>query len=163
MTDATPPHPCMTHIQSNLANLKNICRVSNLCIPTLLVGFWKFTSGYRGMCMSWGKFLKEWQVKDKITEWIFFLFTFNFLQMTQTQEIITCRVSKIHAGVGVGWVMHGGVGWVMQGSVMQQIHDEKAESFLSTAFWSWSKSKFRSAGYLIWAPIQGYWIIGHWI
>ena len=43
-----------------------------------------------------GKFLKEWQVTDKIIEWIFFQFTFNLLQMTQTQEIITLRVSKIH-------------------------------------------------------------------
>ena len=36
-------------------------------------------------------FLKEWQVRDKIIEWIFFQFTFNLLWMTQTQEIITCR------------------------------------------------------------------------
>ena len=46
--------------------------------------------------MSGGKFLMEWQVKDKITEWIFFQFTFNLLQMSQTQEIINHRVSKIH-------------------------------------------------------------------
>ena len=68
-----------------------------------------------GMCMSGGKFLKEWQVKDKIVEWIFFQFRFNLLQMAQTQEIITHRLSKHHAGwdgvghagVGVGWVMQG--------------------------------------------------------
>ena len=53
-------------------------------------------NGYEGMCMSGGKFLEEWQVKDKITEWIFFKFTFNLLQMIETQEIITFRVSKIH-------------------------------------------------------------------
>ena len=43
-----------------------------------------------------GKFLKEWQVTDIIIEWIFFQFMFNLLQMTQTQKIITRRVSKIH-------------------------------------------------------------------
>ena len=46
--------------------------------------------------MSGTKFLKEWQVKDKIIEWIFFQFLFNILQMTQTQEIINHMVSKIH-------------------------------------------------------------------
>ena len=46
--------------------------------------------------MSRGKFLNEWQVTDKIIEWIVFQFIFNLLQMTQTQEIINCRVSKIH-------------------------------------------------------------------
>ena len=46
--------------------------------------------------MSGEKFLKEWQVTDKIIEGIFMQFTFNLLQMTQTQEIITRRVSKIH-------------------------------------------------------------------
>ena len=35
--------------------------------------------------MNGENFLKEWQVTDKITEWIFFQFTFNLLQMTQTQ------------------------------------------------------------------------------
>ena len=56
----------------------------------------KFTNGYEGLCMSGGKFLKEWQVTDKIIEWIFFQFTFNLLQMTQTQRIISCWVLKIH-------------------------------------------------------------------
>ena len=46
--------------------------------------------------MSGRKFLKEWQVTDKIIESIFFQFTFNLLQMTQTQKIITHRVLKIH-------------------------------------------------------------------
>ena len=46
--------------------------------------------------MNRGKFLKERQVTDKIIEWIFFQFTFNLLRMTQTQEIINHRVSKIH-------------------------------------------------------------------
>ena len=34
-------------------------------------GFEKFTNGYEGICMSEGKFLKPWQVTDKIIEWIF--------------------------------------------------------------------------------------------
>ena len=46
--------------------------------------------------MNRGKFLKPWQVTDKIIESIFFQFTFNLLWMTQTQEIINHRVSKIH-------------------------------------------------------------------
>ena len=45
---------------------------------------------------GWEKFLKQWQMMDKIIEWIFFQFTFNILWMTQTQEIITHRVLKIH-------------------------------------------------------------------
>ena len=49
-----------------------------------------------GVVYEWGKFLKPWQVTDKIIEWIFMQFTFNLLQMTQTQEIITHRVSTIH-------------------------------------------------------------------
>ena len=46
--------------------------------------------------MNRGKFLKPWQVTDKIIESTFFQFTFNLLWMTQTQEIINRRVSKIH-------------------------------------------------------------------
>ena len=46
--------------------------------------------------MGGRKFLKEWQVRDKIIESIFFQLTFNLLQMTQTQKIITHRVLKIH-------------------------------------------------------------------
>ena len=46
--------------------------------------------------MSRGKFLKPWQVRDKIIEWIFSQFTFKILWVTLTQKIITCRVSKIH-------------------------------------------------------------------
>ena len=42
------------------------------------------------------KFLKEWQVTDKIIESIISQFAFNHLQMTQTQKIIICRVLKIH-------------------------------------------------------------------
>ena len=53
-----------------------------------IVWFQIFTNGYEGMYINKGKFLKEWQVTDKIIEWIFFQFTFNLLQMTQTQEII---------------------------------------------------------------------------
>ena len=38
------------------------------------------------MCMGGGKFLKEWQMTDKIIEWIFVKFTFNFLRMTKTKK-----------------------------------------------------------------------------
>ena len=38
------------------------------------------------MCKSGGKFLNEWQVADKIIEWIFSQFAFNHLQMTQTKK-----------------------------------------------------------------------------
>ena len=36
--------------------------------------------------MDRGKFLKPWQVTDKIIESIFFQFTFNLLQMTQNSR-----------------------------------------------------------------------------
>ena len=49
--------------------------------------------------MDRGKFIKEWQVTDKIIEWIFFQLTFNLLWMTQTQEIINHRISKIQEWV----------------------------------------------------------------
>ena len=62
----------------------------------IIVGFQKFMNGYEWMFMNGRKFLMEWQVTDKIIEWIFFQFTFNLLQMTQTQKIITHRVLKIH-------------------------------------------------------------------
>ena len=58
---------------------------------------------YEGMCMSWAKIPKPWQVTRKIIEWLFLQFIFYILQMTQTQEIITHRVSKIHK-----WI-HGDV------------------------------------------------------
>ena len=53
-------------------------------------------NGFKGICMSGGKFPKPWQVTDNIIEWFFSQFKFNILQETQTQKIITCRVSKIH-------------------------------------------------------------------
>ena len=52
-----------------------------------------------GLCMSGAMVLKQWQVTDKIIEWIFFQITFNFLWMTQTQEIITHRVLKIYTWI----------------------------------------------------------------
>ena len=55
-------------------------------------------NGYEGMCMSWGKFLKPWQVRDKIIEWIFSQFTFKILWVTLTQKIITHRISKFTKG-----------------------------------------------------------------
>ena len=75
----------------------------------ITLGIQKFMNGYVGMCMNGGKFLKEWQVIDKIIEWFFFQFTFNLLQMTQTQEIINRRVYKFMNGYeGMG--MSGGGG-----------------------------------------------------
>ena len=50
----------------------------------------------RGCVWVGAKFLKPWQVTDKITEWIFSQFTFNILGVTLTQKIITHRVSKIY-------------------------------------------------------------------
>ena len=46
--------------------------------------------------MSGVKFIQPWQVMDNIIEWIFIQFTFNILQLTQTEKIINCRASKIH-------------------------------------------------------------------
>ena len=62
------------------------------------MGFWKFTNGYEGMCMIGEKFLKEWQVKDKITGSIFSQFASNLLQMTQTKKIISHRFWKFTNG-----------------------------------------------------------------
>ena len=64
--------------------------------PLHPVGFQKFMSGYKGMCVSEWKFLKLWQVTDKIIEWIFMQFTFNILWVTLTQKKKTHKVSKIH-------------------------------------------------------------------
>ena len=63
----------------------------------------KILKWYEGMCMSWAKIPKPWQVTCKMIEWLFLQFIFYILQMTQTQEIITHRVSKIHK-----WI-HGDV------------------------------------------------------
>ena len=43
-------------------------------------------TGFEGMCMSQGKFLKPWQVTDNIIEWIFMQVTFNFLQVTNSKN-----------------------------------------------------------------------------
>ena len=48
--------------------------------------------------MIGGKFLKEWQVTDKIIESILSQFAFNHLWLTQTQKIITHRVLKFTNG-----------------------------------------------------------------
>ena len=58
--------------------------------------FENFTYGCEGICMSEGKFIKPWQVTDKIIECIFMQFTLNILWVTLTQKIITRRVFKIH-------------------------------------------------------------------
>ena len=52
-------------------------------------GFKNSQNGYEGMCMSRGKFLKPWQVTDKIIEWIFIQFTFNILWVTLTPKKTT--------------------------------------------------------------------------
>ena len=54
----------------------------------------KIHEWFEGMCMSRGKFLKPWQVTDKIIEWIFIQFTFNILWVTLTQKIITLQGFK---------------------------------------------------------------------
>ena len=46
--------------------------------------------------MSGTKFLNKLLFTDKIIELIFFQLTLNLIQITQTQEIINHRVSKIH-------------------------------------------------------------------
>ena len=46
--------------------------------------------------MSGEKFIKPWQVMDKIIEWIFMQVIINILWVTLTQKIITHRVLKIH-------------------------------------------------------------------
>ena len=58
-----------------------------------------------------GKFLKPWQVTHKIGEWFFSEFTFNFLQVTLTQKIITRRVLKIHEWIWRGCVWVGESFW----------------------------------------------------
>ena len=45
--------------------------------------------------MSRGKFIKPWQVTDKIIERIFMQVIINILWVALTQKIITCRVLKI--------------------------------------------------------------------
>ena len=49
--------------------------------------------------MNRGKFIKEWQVTDKIIEQICLIYIQPFAWMTQTQEIINHRISKIHEWV----------------------------------------------------------------
>ena len=46
--------------------------------------------------MSRGKFIKPWQVTDKIIEWIFMQVIINILWVTLTEKIITYRLLKIH-------------------------------------------------------------------
>ena len=46
--------------------------------------------------MSGGMFLKEWQVTDKIIEWIFFPIYIEPYINDSNSKIITCIVSKIH-------------------------------------------------------------------
>ena len=76
------------------------------------------------MCINRGKFLKPWQVTDKIIESIFFQFTFNLLQMTQTQEIINRRVLKIHKWIWGGCASIGRVSygpWQVTDKIIESI------------------------------------------
>ena len=77
--------------------------------------------------MSWGKFLKKWQVRDKIIESNFIQFTFIFLQMTQTQKII----------VGFLKFMNGYEGMCMSGRKFPmdwQVTDKIIESNFSNLY-----------------------------
>ena len=70
------------------------------------LGIQKFMSGYDSMCISGGKFLRNDKSQIKLLS-DFFQFTFNLLQMTQTHEIINCRVYQfmnVYEGMGMsGW------------------------------------------------------------
>ena len=46
--------------------------------------------------MSRGKFIKPWQVTDKIIEWIFMQVIINILWVILSEKIITHRVLKIN-------------------------------------------------------------------
>ena len=58
-------------------------------------GFENTQIDMRGYIWVGEKFIKQWQVTDKIIEWIFMQFTFNILWVTLTQKIITFRGLKI--------------------------------------------------------------------
>ena len=90
------------------------------------------------MCMSGGRFHKEWQVTDKIIEWIFFQFTFKLLWMTQTQEIITHRILKIYTWI---WGMcMSGEGFLKNDK--RQINLLSEDFFKShSTFYEWLKLK----------------------
>ena len=79
----------------------------------------------QGDVYEWAKFLKPWQVTDKIIEWIFMQFIFILWQMTQTQEIINRRGSKIHE-----WI-RGGCIWVGKSFL---INDKWQIKLLSESF-----------------------------
>ena len=87
-----------------------------------LWGFQKFTNGYEGMYMSGTKFLMEWQVTDKIIEWTCFPIHIQpFTWMTQTQEIINCRVSKIHEWIWGDVMCMSGEKFLMEWQVTDKI------------------------------------------
>ena len=60
-----------------------------------LLGFENSQMDMEG-CVWVGEFPKPWQVTDKFIEWLFLQLIFYIFWMTQTQEIITGRVSEIH-------------------------------------------------------------------
>ena len=106
----------------------------------------KLTNGYEGMCMSGGKFLKESQVRYKIIGWIFFQFTFNLSWMTQTQEIITCRVSKFkngYEGMYISWgqflkesqVRNKIIGWIIFQFTFNLIQMTQSQEIITCRIW----------------------------
>ena len=79
------------------------------------------------MCIIGGKFIKEWQVKDKIIESILSQFAFNHLQMTQTQEIINSY------GLENSWMDMRNCVWVRESFLS---HDKWQIKLLSDLFYN---------------------------
>ena len=69
---------------------------------------WIWEHGY-----EWGKFSKPWQVTDKLLSDFLFTIHIFILWMTQTQEIITRRVLKIHEWIWGDVYEWGKVSWTM--------------------------------------------------
>ena len=88
--------------------------------------------------MSGEKFLMEWQVTDKVIKWIFFQFILNLLQITQTQKIITHRVSIYMNGYEeCVWV---GKSFLWNDKWQIKLLSELFSNSLST-FYNWLKLK----------------------
>ena len=69
---------------------------------------WIWEHGY-----EWGKFSRPWQVTDKLLSDFLFTIHIFILRMTQTQEIITRRVLKIHEWIWGDVYEWGKVSWTM--------------------------------------------------
>ena len=55
-------------------------------ITHMVLTFWNFTNGYWGMCMIGEKFLKEWQMTDKVIESFFLQFIFLFYKWLKLKK-----------------------------------------------------------------------------